>query len=64
MRGPRHVQPVIVRLERGDDGSLLEICTYEEMFTLGGECDPIEYNPGEDAPTCRACTPSAQPDST
>ncbi|MEV0623545.1 hypothetical protein AB0I81_60230 [Nonomuraea sp. NPDC050404] len=53
----RHGQPVIVRPERGDDGSLLEICTYEEMFTLGGDCDP-----GEDASTCPACTPGAPPD--
>ncbi|GAA3616045.1 hypothetical protein GCM10022419_121680 [Nonomuraea rosea] len=53
----RNVQPVIARPERGDDGSLLEICTYEDMFTLGGFCDP-----GEDAHTCQACTPGAQPD--
>ncbi|MFC7101204.1 hypothetical protein ACFQQB_12400 [Nonomuraea rubra] len=53
----RHAQPVIVRAERGDDGSLLEICTYEDMFTLGGKCDP-----GEDTSTCPACTPGAPPD--
>ncbi|SEH02405.1 hypothetical protein SAMN05444920_12663 [Nonomuraea solani] len=52
-----HVQPVIVRPEHGDDGSLLEICTYEEMYTLGRACDP-----GTDGPTCPACDPHAQPD--
>ncbi|MEV4471225.1 hypothetical protein [Nonomuraea sp. NPDC049504] len=52
-----HAQPVIVRAERGDDGRLLEICAYEDMFTLGGDCDP-----GEDASTCPACTPGAPPD--
>ncbi|MGP3920858.1 hypothetical protein [Nonomuraea sp. 10N515B] len=53
----RHGQPVIVRPERGDDGTLLEICAYEDMFTLGGDCDP-----DEDASTCPACTPGAPPD--
>ncbi|GAA2213308.1 hypothetical protein GCM10009850_087700 [Nonomuraea monospora] len=53
----RHVQPVIVRHEHGDDGTLIEICTYEEMFTLGAECDP-----GDDTSTCPACAPDAPPD--
>ncbi|MEU6718662.1 hypothetical protein ABZ897_44970 [Nonomuraea sp. NPDC046802] len=52
----RDDQPVIVRPERGDDGTLLEICGYEGMFTLGGDCDPCE-----DAHTCDACMPDGQP---
>ncbi|SEN78617.1 hypothetical protein [Nonomuraea pusilla] len=53
----RHDQPVIVRPEHGDDGTLLEICTYEEMFTLGGHCATRE-----DARTCEECMPGGQPD--
>ncbi|WP_219501815.1 hypothetical protein [Nonomuraea ceibae] len=50
-------QPVIVPTERGDDGTLLEICTYEDMFTLDGHCSTQE-----DARTCGACMPGGQPD--
>ncbi|MFI7225122.1 hypothetical protein ACIBO5_18055 [Nonomuraea angiospora] len=42
-----HTQPVIVRHERGDDGSLLEICTYEGMFNLSGQHDECD-----DCTTC------------
>lgn len=51
----RDDQPVIVRPERGDDGTLLEICTYEEMFTLGGHCATRE-----DARTCEECMPGGR----
>ncbi|MCF6476826.1 hypothetical protein FAF44_52185, partial [Nonomuraea sp. MG754425] len=53
----RHDQPVIVPSERGDDGTLLEICDYEDMFTLGGNCDTRE-----DTHTCHACTTGGPPD--
>jgi hypothetical protein len=52
-----HDQPVIVHPERGDDGTLLEICVYEHMFGLGGDCDTCD-----DAHTCEACMPGGQPD--
>ncbi|MEU4574619.1 hypothetical protein [Nonomuraea sp. NPDC023979] len=50
-------QPVIGRHERGDDGTLLEICTYEEMFTLDGHCPNLK-----DAFACEGCMPGGQPD--
>ncbi|MFE0156728.1 hypothetical protein ACFWY5_57055 [Nonomuraea sp. NPDC059007] len=49
----RHDQPVIIRPERGDDGTLLEICPFEHMFGLGGFCDRCGY-----AHTCDQCVPS------
>ncbi|MFC5832287.1 hypothetical protein [Nonomuraea insulae] len=53
----RHDQPVIVRPEHGDDGALLEICDYEDMFFLWGDCDSCG-----DAHTCEACMPGGRPD--
>ncbi|MFI6816114.1 hypothetical protein ACIBG7_27170 [Nonomuraea sp. NPDC050328] len=53
----RNSQPVIVRPARGDDGTLLEICGYEDMFGLGGDCDTCG-----DAHTCDTCRPGGQPD--
>ncbi|MEU8324130.1 hypothetical protein AB0C33_37710 [Nonomuraea sp. NPDC048881] len=52
-----HDQPVIARPERGDDGTLLEVCAYEHMFGLGSDCDTCD-----DAHTCEACMPGGQPD--
>ncbi|MFI9552703.1 hypothetical protein [Nonomuraea endophytica] len=54
MWNDEHGHPVIARPERGDDGTLLEICLYEEMFTLSlcATCD--------DARTCDVCI--GQPD--
>ncbi|MEV4364446.1 hypothetical protein [Nonomuraea sp. NPDC049625] len=57
MWNDRHAQPIIVPTERGDDGFLLEICTYEGMFNLRGQhdnCDDcttcdIDDNPDFDA---------------
>ncbi|GAA1771995.1 hypothetical protein [Nonomuraea bangladeshensis] len=46
----RDNQPIIVRPERGDDGALLEICAYEDMFTLDGDCVTCE-----DAHACGTC---------
>ncbi|MFE0078206.1 hypothetical protein ACFWYW_55950 [Nonomuraea sp. NPDC059023] len=50
-----HGHPVIACPERGDDGTLLEICRYEEMYTLS-PCDTCD-----DARTCDTCM-SGQPD--
>ncbi|MFI6296652.1 hypothetical protein ACIBEJ_34040 [Nonomuraea sp. NPDC050790] len=49
----RDDQPVIVRPERGDDGTLLEICVFEHMFGLGGFCGTCG-----DAHNCQACVPT------
>ncbi|MEV4581502.1 hypothetical protein AB0K16_50535 [Nonomuraea jabiensis] len=57
MWNDRHSRLVIARHGRGDDGSLLEICTYEGMFNLSGqhdECDDcatcgLNDNPDYDA---------------
>jgi hypothetical protein len=55
MWNDEHAHTVIARPERGDDGTLLEICLNEEMFRLG-RCDTCD-----DARTCEACV-SGQPD--
>ncbi|GAA4102338.1 hypothetical protein [Nonomuraea soli] len=52
-----HTHPVIARPTRGDDGRLMEVCTFERMFGLGGDCDTC----GDDH-TCPACMPLGQPD--
>ncbi|NRQ40833.1 hypothetical protein HII36_54875, partial [Nonomuraea sp. NN258] len=50
-------QPVIVPPRHGDDGTLLEICHYESMFTLSGHCPTLDV-----AHACDECMPGGRPD--